>query len=357
MHLPKVSSIRDASTRSQSISMARLVVLLLVSLTVVAGCNSGESPEQAATTSDGNGQSTQLEDIEYMVRLLAKGDVREYWFLHLASIRSDPELAPLSQNLTDTWSGWNQDSSDEFGLTLQDATFAVSLPGDAVFLGGIKDVDGLRETVADLGYQQQEERRVAYWINPDQSWEAFIFLPNGVVMIMNREPSYFLPGVSGFINHGVWNEDSDWQRYLDGISVGRGDSAPLDIGSIDDVVSDIRNSLMFHFDYGSDRLSKWAKSGGDKLKETRTGAFPDDDSAKLAETEFRAGLSQLRADVERAEKDKQGEETDEERYQRDYLSACTDQEADRSGKELTVTQVCRTDWFDFRFANYLLSVR
>ena len=41
----------------------------------------------------------------------------------------------------------------------------------------------------------------------------------------------------------------------------------------------------------------------------------------------------------------------------EYLAACTDQEADRSGKELTVTQVCRTDWFDFRYANYLLSIR
>ena len=27
------------------------------------------------------------------------------------------------------------------------------------------------------------------------------------------------------------------------------------------------------------------------------------------------------------------------------------------GKELTVTQVCRTDWFDFRYANYPLSVQ
>ena len=42
---------------------------------------------------------------------------------------------------------------------------------------------------------------------------------------------------------------------------------------------------------------------------------------------------------------------------REYLAACTDQEADRSGQELTITQVCRTDWFDFTYANYLLSVQ
>ena len=334
-----------------------IVLILLLTVAFVAACGNGESPEQASTTGGGNGQSTQLEDIRYMVRLLASADEREYWFLHLASIRSDPELAPLSQNLTDTWNGWNQDSSDEFGLTLQDAAFAVSIPGDTVFLGGIEDVEGLKETVAGLGYQQQEERRVAYWINPDQDWETFMFLPNGVVMIMNREPSYFLPGVSGFINHGVWDDDSDWQRYLDALNTGRGDNGRLDIGSIDDVVSNIRDSLMFHFDYGDDMQSMWKKSGADTLEETRTVALPDDESAKQAETEFREGLAQVRADAERAEKDRQREETDEERYMREYLAACTDQEADRRGNELTVTQVCRTDWFDFRYANYLLSIR
>ena len=115
-------------------------LILLLATAFVAGCGGGEPPEQAGPTSDGNGPSTQSEDIEYMVRLLAKADVREYWFLHLASIRSDPELAPLSQNLTETWNGWNQDSSDEFGLTLRDAAFAVSIPGDTVLLGGIEDV-------------------------------------------------------------------------------------------------------------------------------------------------------------------------------------------------------------------------
>ena len=232
-----------------------------------------------------------------------------------------------------------------------------------MFLGGIEDVEALRETVAGLGYQQQEISEVVYWINPDQEWESFTFLPNDVVMIMDRDPDNFLEGgVNNLIKYGSWDEDLDWQRYLDGIRGGPWDNASLDIGSIDDVVSDIRNSLMFHFEYGDDRQSMWAKAGADTLKETRTketrtGAFPDDEGAKLAETEFRDGLSQLRAEAEHGEKEEQGEETDEERYRREHLSACTDQEADRSGKELTVTQVCRTDWFDFRYANYPLSVQ
>ena len=334
-----------------------IVLILLLTAAFVAGCGGGESPEQVAPTNDGNNQSTQSEDVVFMVRLLANGGVREYWFLDLASIRSDSGLAPLSQNLTDTWNGWNQDSSDEFGVTLQDADFAVSLPGQAVFLGGIEDVEGLRETVAGLGYQQQEIAEVVYWINPDQEWESFTFLPNDVVMIMNRDPSYFLEGgVNNLIKYGSWDDDFDWQYYLDGIRDGPGDNASLDIGSIDDVVSDIRNSLMFHADYNDDRQSMWAKAGDETVKETIIGVFSDDDSAKLAETEANEELSQLRAEAERAETEEQGEETDEERYMREYLSACTDQEFDRSGNELTVTQVCRTDWFDFRFANYLLGL-
>ncbi len=331
-----------------------IVLILLLTAAFVAGCGGGESPEQVATTNDGNTQSTQSEDVVFMLRLLAKGEVREYWFLDLASIRADSGLAPLSQNLTDTWNLWNQDSSDAVGLTLQDAAFAVSLPREAVFLGGIEDVEGLRETVAGLGYQQQEERGVAYWVNPDQQWESFIFLPNGVVMIHAGDPSYFLQGASNFINYGSWDEDRDWQRYLDALRGARGDSALLEIGSANDVVSDIQDSLMFHFDYNYDRKSMWAKAGDETVKETRIGSFSDDDTAKLEETEAKEELSQLRAEAERAETAEQGEETAEERSMREYLSACTDQEIDRSGNELTGTQVCRTDWFDFRYANYLL---
>ena len=344
-------------SNSQRILPLAILLILLLTAAFLAGCGGGDASEQAAHTSGGDGQSTQSDDIEYMVRLLAKGNVHDYWFLDLASIRTDPELAPLSQNLTETWNGWNQDISDEFGVTLQDAAFAVSLPGEAVFLGGIEDVEGLRETVAGLGYQQQETTDGVYWINPDQKWESFTLLPNGVVMIMKGDPEFFLRTGVNLREHGSWDEDRDWQRYLDGLLRLLGDDPSLDIGSSDDIVSDIRNSLMFHFDYLDYTQSMWAKVGADTLKETRTRAFPDEDSAKLFGTASKEALSKRRADAENAEKDKQGEETDEERYWREYLAACTDLDDDRSGNELTVTQVCRTDWFDFRYADYLLNVK
>ena len=247
---------------------------------------------------------------------------------------------------------------DEFVFTLQDADYAVSLPGTAVFLGGIKDVEGLQETVAGLGYLQKEISEVPYWVNPDQDWESFTFLPNDVAMIMNREPDYFLKGGPiNVIKYGVWDDDGDWQGYLDAIRAGRQDSIQLDIGSIDDVVSVTRKSLLIHLEYRNDSQSMWTKAGSGTVKETRTSAFPDDETAKQEEAEATEGLSQLRAKADSMTKEEQGEETVEEQYIREYLSACTDHEIQGSGAEITFTQVCRTDWLDFRYANYLLSVR
>ena len=388
-----------------------LALCILLTAAFAAGCSSGEPTEQVASTSGDNGQPTEQATstsgdngqpteqatstsggnvqpteqatstsggnvqptrqsmpqepetghIEYMVKLLALRGVNDYWFLDLASISADPELAPLSQNLTDTWNGWNQHSSDEFGLTLQDAAFAVSLPGEAVFLGGIEDVEGLRETVAGLGYQEQESAGVVYWLSSsekwDQDWQGFTFLPNGVVMIVGNDPAYFMEGgVSAFLLYdSYWDEGRDWQYYLEDLGVGQRDSA-WDIGSMDDVVSDIQNSLLFHFDYG-DAQSMWAKAGAGTVRETMIMSFADDESAKLEETEYRETLSQVQAEAERVKTEKQGEETDEERFIREYLAACSNQEVDRSGKELTRTQDCLIDWFDFRYANYLLALR
>ena len=104
--------------------------------------------------------------IEYILRLLALDDAYEFWFVDLESIAADPELAPLFQNLVDTWSGWNGDWSEEFGLTFEDAAFAVSLPGESVYLGGIADVEGLRETLVGKGYQREEIEGVGYWAHP-----------------------------------------------------------------------------------------------------------------------------------------------------------------------------------------------
>ena len=307
------------------------------------------------TTKQSTPQSSESDHVDYMVRLLAMGHVGEWWFLDLATISTDPELTPLHQNLTETWNQWNQDNSDTFGISFQDAAFAVSLPGDAVFLGGIEDVEGLRETVAGSGYQKQEIAGAAYWVNPDQDWQGFTFLPNGVVMIMDQDPGYFVQDVSDFIDYEFWDEDLYWQSYVDYLHGGPGDRA-LEIGSTDDVVAEIRNSLVFYFEHG-ERSFSLAKAGAGTLRQKQIGGFPDEESAKLEEIEFKERLAQLRASVEGAGTENPGEETAEQRLIREYLSACANQEVHRSGKVLTSTQVCRTDYIDLRFANYLLALQ
>ena len=106
---------------------------------------------------------------------------------------------------------------------------------------------------------------------------------------------------------------------------------------------------MFHFSGGKQK-STLAKAGAGSARQKETIGFPDDEAAKLAETERREELSQLLQVVA------EGAETDEERFRREYQSACTDQEIDRSGSELRSIQVCRVDFFDFTFANYLLAI-
>ena len=56
MHRSKVCSIRDAGKCINFLPVAWLIALVLVSLTIVAACGGGESPEQATPTSGGSGR-------------------------------------------------------------------------------------------------------------------------------------------------------------------------------------------------------------------------------------------------------------------------------------------------------------
>ena len=315
----------------------------------VTPTSGSQATEQAAPTTDGNqpaeqptpasdsGQpasppaatESEFDHIEYMVRLLAPSGSGSFWFVDLASISADPELAPLRQRLEDRWNYWNQESSDEFGITLFDAAYAFAQPNCCVYLGGIADLEGLRETVAGLGYQQQESAGIVYWLNPSQQWDSFTFLPNGVVMIMGQDPALFLEGRQWFLKEELWDEDHARQGYRDR-------DGQLGIGSTDDLVSDIRDSLVFALNYFEGLKSTWAKAGAGTVEQKDTEVYQDDESAKLEQAKFQEELSQVRAKAERGE-------TEEERQFAELLSACT-LEMDRSGKELTLTQACSADW-------------
>ena len=295
-------------------------------------------PEPDVTT-DTPQAMEESDHVEYMVRLLALGDVREFWFVDLESIAADPELAPLLQNLVDTWNVWNKDSSEEFGLTLQDAAFAVSLPGQALFFGGIADVEGLRETLVAKGYEREEVQGVGYWTNPSGEGSPLMFLAHNVVLVPGT--TSFLEDAGCFISDDSCWREGEWQRYRNEM-----DSA-LDIGSMDDLVSEIRSGLVFHFDGFDSQQYTFAKAGttgGLTVKAIQV--FPDEDAQKLAEAMADETTRQKLAEFMA------------------YLFAigstqdCIDADLDWSGNpKIIATGVCPAESFEFGTANYFLSLR
>ena len=277
--------------------------------------------------------------IEYMLRLLALDHAYEFWFVDLESIAADPELAPLLQNLVDTWNVWNKDSSEEFGLTLQDAAFAVSLPGQAVFFGGIADVEGLRETLVSKGYEREEVQGVGYWTNPSGEGSSLMFLAHNVVLVPGT--TSFLEDAGCFISDDSCWRDGEWQRYRNEM-----DSA-LDIGSMDDLVSEIRSSLLFHFDGFDSQQYTFAKAGttgGLTVKAIQ--AFPDEDTQNLAEAMADETSRQKFAEFMAY------------RFAIGSTQDCIDADLDWSGNpKIIATGVCPAESIEFGSANYFLSLR
>ena len=306
-------------------------------------------PQEQEVTTDTPQAMEDSDHIEYILRLLALDDAYEFWFVDLESIAADPELAPLFQNLVDTWSGWNGDWSEEFGLTLEDAAFAVSLPGGSVYLGGIADVEGLRETLVGKGYQREEIEGVGYWAHPSGEGENFTFLAHNVVLVNGH--TYFLEVAGCFIsNDWCWNPDA-WEWYRDYQIKDSG----LDMGSMEDFGSEIRNSLVFHFD-GSDSnqytLAKASATGDLTVKSIQ--GVPDDGSVSQEEAKALAVIktwTNLSEEITRALMSQESSID----LSETSIEECTDPELDRSGRTMIATRVCRSDSIDLRYANFFLS--
>ena len=284
------------------------------------------------------GKTRDTGHVEYMVRLMALAEVGEFWFVDLASIASDPELAPLYQNLLDTWDGWNKEGSSEFGLGLKDASFAVSLPGRAVILGGIEELEAIRATMAEAGYQQNESTGVTYWYDSSKPWPAITFLPYESVLITSHDPAEFLADTGYFITNRIpWN-DSDWQSYLDYYkNVTNRSEANFELGSADKVVSDIRESLVFYVNLFDVEASMIVKAGDKSIKQIQASYL----ETEADEAEYQEAIAKLEKD-------------------REELLAnmpCTDIELSRDGKRSTVALTCLPEFIDLRYANYFMSIR
>ena len=308
-------------------------------------------PQEQEVTTAAPQAMEDSDHIEYILRLLAAGDVYDFWFVDLESIAAEPDLAPLLQNLLDTWSGWNGDWSEEFGLTLEDAAFAVSLPGGAVYLGGIADVEGLRETLVGKGYQREEIEEVGYWAHPSENRKNFTFLAHNVVLVNGNANSYFLEVAGCIITYDWCWDEENWQRYRDRLMT----ESALDIGSMDDFGSQIRNSLVFHFNtFDSNQYTLAKASTTEDLTVKSIQGVPDDGSIPQEEAGALAIITTWTNLSEEITRALMSEDSSIDLSEAS-IEECTDPQLEQSGSRMVATRVCRSDSIDLRYANYFLS--
>ena len=312
------------------------------------------SQEQEVTTAAPQAMEDS-DHIEYILRLLALDLAYDFWFVDLESIAADPGLAPLFQNLVETWSAWNGDWSEELSLTLEDAAFAVSLPTGSVYLGGIADVEGLRETLISKGYQREEIQEVGYWAHPSENRQTFTFLPNNVLLVTGNaaRTTTFLEEAACFIsNDWCWNPDA-WEWYREPqIRESR-----WDMGSMDDFGSEISNSLVFHFDgFNSNQytLAKASTTGDLKVKSLQ--GVPDDGSVSQEEAGALAIITTWTNLSEEITRALMSEDSSIDLSEAS-IEECTDPQLERSEKTVTATRVCRADSISLKTANFFLRVR
>ncbi len=185
------------------------------------------------------------DDLEDVLRLLAMGSIWSFNYVDIAAMSTDPDLEPLLQRLVDIWDAQSvgRETSD-FEFTLRDADFAVSWSsqGDYSKSGGIL-LGGMGMEDVDLGFanfMRMETGGVTYWLDRSGSAIANIaFLPNEMVLLAYKKQvlDAFLERTGHLINdESNWSEEV-WERYLDG--------ARGEVVSMDDMISDMRDSLVF----------------------------------------------------------------------------------------------------------------
>lgn len=153
-HLPQSSRLRTLLLLAGS-------ALLALS---VAACGGGGGPEE-------------------FMRMLSD-DITRVVYSDIAAIRDDGDLRQLRRAMESAW------PFEAYYIDLRDLDYvATSVEGSdpILFLGGLGDLDGLRDELDDLDYDDDEYRDVEIWVNGSSQWEAFAFLPGGNVLTADYE--------------------------------------------------------------------------------------------------------------------------------------------------------------------------
>ena len=248
----------------------------------------------------GGGGSGAVED---MLRLLPR-DADGVLYADVTALYDDDDLRPIRRDAEGEWD--DTGFEDTFDIELEDLTYVVfgETDGNDLFLlGGLEDLDDLRDELDDQDYDDDEIRDIEVWIDTSRSWEAVAFLDGGNVLIAEYEDTM-----------------EDVLRRLD-----RGSSSLYD--EVEDILSDSPGGqIVVVTSCGSDcfAVSSLEKVGSDEVKLVQLALYEDEDDAEDQEDDLR-------------------DDIDDE----DLPSDCDDADVDRSGEVVTFEMVCELDFFDF----------
>jgi hypothetical protein len=244
------------------------------------------------------GGSGSLDD---MLRLLPD-DADGAVFIDVNALYDDDDLRSLRRDAEDRWD--STDMEDEFDIDLEDLSYVVygKTEGDDLFLlGGIEDLDDLRDELDDLDYDEDEIRDTEVWIDTSRQWEAVAFLDGGVVLIAEYEDTM---------------EDALRQRGRESSSL---------YSEAEEIVSDLPDAVIaLVTGCGRDCLGGMAveKDGSDDMKL------------------LQVMLHEAREDAEDAEDDFKDDLEDD-----DLPGSCRDAAVDRDGRKVTFEMACATNYF------------
>ena len=246
------------------------------------------------------GGSGALDD---MLRLLPD-DADGAIFADVNVLYDDDDLRDLRRDTEDEWD--SADFEDEFDIDLEDLDYVVfgETNGDDLFLlGGLEDLDDLRDELDDLDYDDDEIRDTEVWIDSPRRWEAVAFLDGGAVLIAQYEDTM---------------EDALRQRDRESSSL---------YSEVEDIVSGLSGAVIaLVSSCGRDcfQASALNKENSDEVKLVQVSLQEDEDEAEDLEDD-------LKDDIE----------------DDDLPRDCDDADVDRSGREVRFEMVCETDFFRF----------
>ncbi len=116
-------------------------------------------------------------------------DSNGMYYIDTAELFDDDDLRDLQRIVESRWASTPY-LEDDFDLDIDDLefmAFGVAEDGDLILLGGVEDLDDLKDELDDQDYDDDEIEGEEAWVNRSEYWEAFAFLGGGTVLIAEYE--------------------------------------------------------------------------------------------------------------------------------------------------------------------------